>query len=121
MQPGLYKLVARTNADLDETFVNQDDDGAPIDMSVGNWYAIAQLRTAPGVAPVLELSTSNSRITLGADGTIRLFVPETIMRGLSEFTGVWDLVVRDPATQTDAFLAGPAEIVLGSSKVGGGT
>lgn len=121
MQPGPYKLIARTNADLDETFELQDDDGNAVDTSEPGWDAIAQLRASPGSPPYLEMSVTNGRITIDDAGVVRILVPEEDMAGLGSFVGEWDLLIMQPNGEIDAELAGPAQVVRGISKIGGGT
>lgn len=117
-QPGFYIFSASNNADLSEEWLNLDADGNPVDMT--GWSAITQFRKVKGGAVQLEMSTANGRITLGSDGTVKHSVPEATMRGLTAWTGSYDTLLIDGSGKVERFLTGPAEIVDGISKVGGG-
>ncbi len=115
-QPGTYILEFRTNTTLRESFLVEDDDGNAVDLT--GYTALAQLVTAPGEAPYLEMSTADGTITLGADGSVELTVDVDVMFALDEFSGEWDLLLKSPDGTVEAKLAGAAYGRLGASDPG---
>lgn len=72
MTPGFVLLCVYEGATFDRTITLYDDEDQPFDLT--GWSARMQVREYRDAPLLLELSTDNGRITLGADGTIRLQV-----------------------------------------------
>lgn len=73
-----WPWVVDKGATLSQVFTMKNPDGTL--MNLTGYTAKSQVRTNPGAALVLEMSTSNGRITLGgALGTITVLVPAATM------------------------------------------
>jgi hypothetical protein len=92
-----------------------DDDGQPIDLT--GCTARMQLRATPATPVLLELSTTNGRLSLaGVTGIIELLVDAPTTAGLSCESGVYDLRVTFPSGRVDVALAGRFTLALAVTK-----
>lgn len=107
------ELVIKTNVCFDEEYCWRDELGAVYDLSAAG--AKMQIRDAATGALIIELTTANGRIVLGAtDPNIKLHIEETDLAALVPAKATWDLLILYPTGHTEAFpLEGPATIVKG--------
>jgi len=79
MPAGTYNIIADQGATFARSLVYKDSTGTPVNLT--GYTAKMQVRPIPGSTDlVLELSTSNGRITLGGSaGTVTLSVPAANM------------------------------------------
>jgi hypothetical protein len=92
-----------------------DDAGVPIDLT--GCTARMQLRAVVGSAVLLELSTTNGRLTLtGALGVIRLQVDAATTATLDRESGVYDLRITYPTGQVDVAIYGQFTLQLAVTK-----
>jgi hypothetical protein len=88
---GIYNILADQGATFGRTITWKDADGDPV--NVAGYTARMQVRsTAADATVVLELSTTDGRITLGGVlGTITLTVPATAMAAVEAGAYAYDL------------------------------
>lgn len=94
----LYNIVADQGSTLSRTILYKDPAKKPI--LFGGYTARMQVRTtAASSTVVLELTTENGGITLGAtNGNIVLFVSDEVMATIAEDKYVYDLELIAPTS-----------------------
>lgn len=95
---GLYDITADQGATFSRVFTWKDSDGTPV--SLVGWTGRMQVRTrTPVTSIVLELTTSNGRMTLGgAAGTVTLTVAASDMANVSGGGYMYDLELVNGST-----------------------
>lgn len=91
MTAGVYHFQIEQGSTFLRTITYKDSAGSPIDLST--YTARMQLRkNIEDASAILELTTSNGRITLGgAAGTVQLTVSAADTASLDPVEGVYDL------------------------------
>lgn len=94
---GLYNIVADQGSTLSRIIYYKDPAKKPI---LFNGYK-ARMQVRPSVdsdTVILSLTTENGRIELGdTDGSIALYIPDTVMVGIPEGIYVYDLELIAPS------------------------
>lgn len=70
------------------------------------YTALLEIRNKPGGTVLLTLTTADNSITVDADGIITLFISATDTANLTWKTGVYDLILTAPGSDTSALLFG---------------
>lgn len=110
MQPGHDRITIREDGS-DLVRWEFAEDGVPIDWT--GWTARAQVRSGTTRTDDLlaDLSTSNSLITMGADGSIELDFTAAIVAAIPNGTHRGDLRVVSPDSRPDYPMTFTLEIV----------
>lgn len=116
MKPGKFDLYLRTNGTFTFAFTWQAG-GTPVDLT--GYEALLQVRESPGTPVLLEMSTTNGRITLGGSaGTVAGRVEQVDVAALagSFFSAEHDIVFTAPGGTRIALLAGRACLEIGDTQ-----
>lgn len=94
---GLYNIVADQGSTLARTILYRDSAKKPILFS--GYTACMQVRpTVDSETVILELTTENGGITLGAtNGNINIYVSDEVMQTIAEDMYVYDLELLAPS------------------------
>lgn len=105
MIAGKLSIISRRGETHDET-ITMTIDGSPVDLS--SYSAMLQIRADRNEdsALALTLSTSNGRLILGTDGTIRRVIDADTMASLVEDTYFYDLAIESPSGVVDYVIEG---------------
>jgi hypothetical protein len=97
MSAGYHHFIIEQGATFGQTLTLKDSSDAVINLT--GFSGSMQLRENPDSSTtVLELSTSNSRMTMGGiEGTIELLVSATDTEALTASDGVFDLEITSGA------------------------
>jgi len=110
MNPVNYPLRIRKGAPLDVRVSWRNDDGSPIDLT--SYKASLQIRRTPEDAEPVEdwVDGPGGEITLGADGTVQVWVDGKATKALGWKAGVYDLVLSQDGVEPIRLLEGTAEV-----------
>ena len=127
MAAGQWNLLLEQRADYRPIITYTDSDGKAVNLT--GWTARLQIRASYSASVVLlELSTTNQKITLGADGTIRLVFSATDTGSLTAGNlaltnidnlgpaaqiGVYDLLLTDQSGEVTRLVEGPVYLAPG--------
>lgn len=95
------------------------DDGAdPVAVDLTGYTAKMQVRaTVEATAVLVELSTTNSRITLGGTtGEIELYLSPAVTDAFTWKSGVYDLELTSASGEIERLLAGAVTVVPGVTR-----
>ena len=115
---GIYDITADQGSTFSRRITWLDSAGAPIDLT--GYTAKMQVReTVDSTAVILELSTVNSRISLGgAAGTIDLTASATVMTAVAVVDAVPDEVLRLDPTSVGALVRNEPSRIMAMAKIG---
>ena len=101
-----YDFVIEESVRFDKRITWKDSTGTPIDLT-GYTAQMMIKKRITDTSPVIELNTTNSRITLGgAAGTIDLLISSADTDGLDLDVGVYDLEMIEPGGERVRLLEG---------------
>jgi hypothetical protein len=118
-EPLWDNLLLREGEDYNKVWIINDDDGEPIDFSVGGYSFALMIRNDSGSdePPAVSLtSTPPNGIALGADGSVtvtisRATIATAIASGWDQRPrGVFSAVMTDPGNKTATEVEGPVRI-----------
>lgn len=108
MAAGKYDITIDQGSVFDIPMTYRDAAGAPVDMT--SWTARMQVRkTAASPTLVVELTTANSRITLG-NGSLSLHMADTVTATLTPGDYVYQLELDPGGGNAFRFLEGKCTI-----------
>jgi len=95
---GIYDITADQGATYSQVFTWKDSDGDPV--SLVGWTGRMQIRNGrPTESLVLELTTSNDRMTLGgAEGTVTLTIAASDMEDIDAGMYGYDIELVNGST-----------------------
>lgn len=110
MSSSRHNFTIEQGATLMKPFIWKDSDGVPVDLT--GYTAKMQVRQSPQSGTVLlELSTSNGRITLGgAAGTITLALTAAITAAIAWRRGVYDIELTSGDGTVTRLLEGEIQV-----------
>lgn len=104
MKAGVYNIRCDQGADFNLTFVVTDDEDTPYDWT-GCTARMQVRREVDSNSVLVELTTANGRIVLGAEGEITLTMDAATTAGITR-SGVYDIEVVTASGQVNRPLRG---------------
>ena len=106
MTAGIYHINIEQGSTYNRTLTYKQSNGNPVNLS-GFTAQMHMRKNIDDAATVLELSTSNNRITLGgSNGTIALTITATDTGNFPAIEGVYDLEINNGSDIIEKVIAG---------------
>lgn len=109
MAAGIYNFTIEQGATFNRRIVWADQNGSPIQLS--GYSAKMQIKNSKTKELLLELSTSNGKITLGEEtGEIFLYISALETEVINWATGIYDLELTSGGGQVTKLIRGVVQV-----------